>query len=416
MAGSSAVQLAGMVLAFLVGVQLARGLGVEAYGQYGIAMAVVTLASIPGEFGLPRLVTREVAAAASRKDFPGLFGVLRWSDRLIGRVGITVALITAAAAYLLLQRSSPEVAGAILWGAALVPLVAWLKVRGGALQGLHHVVLGQVPAVVVRPALFSLLLFALFQFLPRAGAPEAMLLNLVTAAAALALTAFWLRSRLPADRPAVLREDGRRWLASGAALGVTGGVTILQSQLLVFLLALFETDAEVGLFRIALSIMTVIAAPIAVVATVVSPLLASLHSQGDLARLKRLAKASARFQSAGVLLIAAPFLLAAEPIISAVFGPEYGAAAGATRILAISQVVSAVFGVNATLLNMTGEDRKVTRAICIALVANMAAAAVLIPWLGGAGAAWSFIVGVLVLNVMAWIDARRTAGVNTFLR
>ena len=57
-AGASAVHLAGMLFAVLVGVQLARGLGVEGYGQYGIAMAAIALASIPGEFGLPRLVTR----------------------------------------------------------------------------------------------------------------------------------------------------------------------------------------------------------------------------------------------------------------------------------------------------------------------------------------------------------------------
>ena len=65
-AGASAVHLVGMLFAFLVGVQLARGLGVEGYGQYGIAMAAIALASIPGEFGLSRLVTREVASSSAR--------------------------------------------------------------------------------------------------------------------------------------------------------------------------------------------------------------------------------------------------------------------------------------------------------------------------------------------------------------
>ncbi len=240
-----------------------------------------------------------------------------------------------------------------------------------------------------------------------------MALNFVTAAVALGLSAYWLRSRLPADRPAAFRQDGKAWIVSGLSLGLWSAASVLQSQLLVFLLAFFETDAGVGLFRIGLSIMVIIAVPITVVATVVSPLLASIHSQGEHARLQRLATIVARVQSAGVVLVAMPFLLATEPIVTFVFGAEYSAAAPIIRILAIAQVISALFGVNATLLNMTGKDRRVTRAIFIALIANLAAAALLIPFFGGVGAAWSFVVGVLVMNVQTWTDARRILNVNT---
>src|SRR5687768_836127 len=80
-AGTGAVQLAGMLVTFLVGIQLARGLGVEGYGLYGVAMAILSLASVPSEFGLPRLVIREVAGSAARRDLPALFGVIRWANK-----------------------------------------------------------------------------------------------------------------------------------------------------------------------------------------------------------------------------------------------------------------------------------------------------------------------------------------------
>ena len=68
-----------MVASFAVGVQLARLLGVEGYGYYGIALSVVTIAGIPGEMGLSRLVTREVASASAKGDLPHLFGAVRWT-------------------------------------------------------------------------------------------------------------------------------------------------------------------------------------------------------------------------------------------------------------------------------------------------------------------------------------------------
>lgn len=39
--GSAGLRIAGMGFGFLVGVQLARGLGADGYGVYGLAMSIV---------------------------------------------------------------------------------------------------------------------------------------------------------------------------------------------------------------------------------------------------------------------------------------------------------------------------------------------------------------------------------------
>ena len=171
-----------MAATFLVGLQLARGLGPGGYGQYGIAMAMLTLAAVPSEFGRPQLVTREVAAASAREQRERLFGVIAWADRVVLTLAIPLSVLIAAGAWLVLE--SRIVAVAVAVGAFAIPLVAFAKIRGAALQGLHFVVLGQTPITLLRPLLMSLMLAVLFLLMPGADASEAMALNVVTAAVA----------------------------------------------------------------------------------------------------------------------------------------------------------------------------------------------------------------------------------------
>lgn len=417
MAGSFAVQLAGMALTFLVGVQLARGLGVDRYGQYGIAMAVISLAGIPAEFGLPRLVTREVAAAQASGNSASLFGILRWSERqcyMMSAAVIGVILVGTLAAY---HKISAPVAVAILVGLPVIPLAALGRLRGAALQGLHHVVLGQIPPLVLRPLLFALLLFGLFTLDPQASASSAMVLNGITAAAALALGAYWVRSRLPANPTGDAAIDKKRWLGSSLVLGATAAMTsVFQTQITIIILALVASDAQVALLRLALSTMVVVAVPAAVTATVTSPFLASLYSANDRERLQKLATVAVRAQLAGVVLLSLPLLLFAEPIIGFVFGRDYEFAANALRILCLGQIFSAAFGVNASLLNMTRHERWLAGALAAGLVANVLLAAIFARSFGSSGAALGYTASLVIWNVIAWIGARREVGVNTLIR
>jgi O-antigen/teichoic acid export membrane protein len=414
-AGSGAVQFAGMVLTFLVGVQLARGLGIEGYGQYGIAMAVITLAGIPAHFGLPGLVVREVAAASARKDFPSLFGVIGWADRTSISIALPIALMTALGAYLFIGGHSSPVTRSIALGALTIPLVALTYIRGATLRGLDYAVLGQVPLNLLRPALFSALLFVLFAFWPGAGAADAMTLNVITAASAVVLAHLWLRPRLPRPRPTELVQHRRQWLSSCIPIGMNGAFSVIQGQVGILAIGLFSSDSDVALFRIAVSTVTVIAAPLTVVAVVVTPLLAKLSTQGDTRRLQHLCTRSAQAMAAGTIVLALPFVLWGSELISSVFGPDYAPALPALLVMSAAQVVNAAFGPSAMLLTMTRHERRVTRALFFGLIANLALLLLFVPAWGIVGAAAAMAGSVLVWNLLAWIDVRRLLGIQTSL-
>jgi O-antigen/teichoic acid export membrane protein len=412
-AGSGAVHLAGMLFTFLVGVQLARGLGVQGYGQYGIALAAISLASIPTEFGTPKLLTREVASSAARNDVPGLFGVLRWADRTALLLSLAAALLLAAGGFLFAIEESSAIAWAILFGAPMIPLVALARNRGAALQGLHHVIRGQVPFILIRPIAFSLLLFLTFALVPGAGAPQAMALNAVTAALAMVLGQLWLSRRLPPRPAAIGTGSSRAWMKSALSMALADGMRLGHFHVATLLLGLLASASDVGLFRIATSIAAVIGLPMLLMNTIVSPIVTRLHAESDQRRLQRLCTASARATTLGIAMLTLPFLFWGEGLIGAVFGGGFAPANTALLIVAAGLVVDAAFGHNASLLMMTGHEHRVTRAMFWGLLVSVVLTLALVPLWAEVGAAMATVGSLVVWNILTWLDARRLIGIET---
>lgn len=412
-AGTGAVRIASMVASFGVGVLLARGLGVEGYGIYGIALSILTLIGIPAELGISKLVVREVAGAVARKDHPHLFGVLRWGDRVAATISLVAAAGVVAAALVLSAIGRSTLGLALLVGAPMIPMMALSRIREGALQGLHYVVRGQIPANLLRPVfLFALLAGA--ALLGSAVSPSAAIaLYTVTAAAVLVVAQIWLRRRLPDTVPPKLVRNGRQWLASSIPMSITDAIRAVQFELAVLLLGVTIAPMVVGLFRISHVTAMMAAVPVQIVVSAGVSSMARLHAEEDHARLQRLLTTLTRLQVAGVVLLALPLLVAPEKLLSFAFGRSYVPAADALRVLSVGQIVNAAFGPNAAFLTMTHLEKRVTRAMFFALVVTSVSVPPLALIGGAEGAAFGLVGSLFCWNVLAWRDAWSIRGIDT---
>ena len=412
-AGTGAVRIGAMLASFLVGIQLARGLGVAGYGYYGIALSVISIAGIPGEMGLPPLVTREVAAADARGDAGHLLGVLRWSKRVALRLSAVMAVLVIVGALVLDQFRPSPLALALAAGAPTIPFMALARVNGGAQQGLKQIVRGQLPAFLLKPLAMSALLFSIFLVGVKLEPWNAMALYSLTAAAAWAIAMIWLSQSLPRHGQADEVQDGRRWVSIMIPMGLTQGMLALQGQMSVLLLGFMMSAADVGLFRISTATAVMISAPLAIMVAVAPPMISRLHEQQDRRHLQTLLTRSAQAQFAGVLFLSLPLFIAPQAILSLVYGADYKSAADVLRIILLGQLVSAGFGLNGSVLNMTHHERRVTRAMAIALLLNILSFTLFVPIWGLRGAAVGYVISMLAWNTTMWIDARRLVGVDT---
>jgi O-antigen/teichoic acid export membrane protein len=403
-----------MAASFASGVLLARMLGVEGYGYYGFAFSIITIGGIPGELGLPTLVLREIAAHDADGDPRHAERTLRWATRTALRLSGVIVLLLVAAAAAAFAADRRLLATAILFGAPAIPLMAIAKIDGGALQGLHHVVRGQVPPILFRPLLLTLLLLAAFLFNTGiGGAPGAMALYSLTSCFTLAAAHFWLRQRLPRTLSNEPVHGEKRWLATSIPFALVEGMRVLQGELSIVLLGLLASAAEVGIFRIATVTATMAAIGTIIVTYVTMPTIARLYSEREMPRLQKVVTAGAWIQFACVVVASIPLLVAAGPLLTLVFGSSYAVAAVALKIIAVGQIANAAFGPNVTLLNMTGHERRVTRAMAISLAVNLVGVAAVAGRWGATGAAAAYVAALLCWNVLTWLDARRLVGVET---
>lgn len=412
--GSAGLRVLGMGFSFLVGVQLARGLGVEGYGIYGLAMSIIALLNVPTQFGVPQLLTREVAAAHARDDWPRIRAVLTWASRTVSIATLVVLLLLGLLVLAWPQADTGGLMATLAWGLALVPLIALANVRGAALRGLQRIVLGQMPEVLLRPAAYSLMLAVAFLVAPSLGPASAMALHAAAAGVTFTIAAHWLRKMTPKSGTAEVSVAVRKqWLASAIPMALNQGIWVLQGHIAVLLLGVFANTTAVGLYRVSYATMIMAATPIALLIAIAGPVVAKLHAQGDRTRLQRMAPLVAAAMVSGAGLLSAPFVLAGSWILEAVFGAEFQEALPALLVLCSGQIISAAFGANAPILNMTGHERRVTRAFAVSLLINTAVALVLLPLWDEVGAAMASSLALIFWNLLMWNDARTLVGVDT---
>jgi len=405
-----------MAFTFLVGVQLARGLGTEGYGVYGMAMSILALLAIPIEFGLPQLLTREVAVAKTKSDWAVLCGVLRWSTCYVAAFSIMTACLVLAWLGISDHGMETEFGRAVLVGLVMVPLVALGKLREAALRGLQYIVRGQLPEAVLRPASFAALFFIGSLMVPEPAPWHAMAVGVVSAGLSFYVAAVMLRWVLDAraDR-SVVSTKGWEWWRRSLPMATTEGIRVLQPHLLILLLGWMSTAETVGIFRVATSLVLFLAIFETLFDVVAAPVLARLHAEGDHGRMQRTLAWCSAGMFVGSLGLLLPFAIGGESIMRFLFGAEYVQAAPLLLILGAGVVLNAAFGVSAALLNMTGHQKKVTHASAVSLTILGLIAVPAINFLGVTGAAWANVFAMFAWKLFAWIDAKRLLNLDTSL-
>src|SRR5690606_3420617 len=132
----------------------------EGYGTYGLAMSIIAMLTIPTEFGVPQLLTREVAAAQVNGDTGRIRAVIRWGRRTVLSTSGAVAVLVLGWLWWSRKGFTSPLGMTLAAGLVMVPLVAVGNLQSASLRGLQHIVKGQIPDTLLRPVLFSLLLAA----------------------------------------------------------------------------------------------------------------------------------------------------------------------------------------------------------------------------------------------------------------
>ena len=403
---TAAIRFGGMAFMFATSVFLARALGAREFGIYGSVMAIAAILAVPAQFGLPQLATRQISIARVNKDWMRVRATLVWFSVLVFSGSIAMIILVAVGYHWLPVGYRLNHFVAYLWGIAVVPVIAGISLGTGILRGFRCIVGANLYDGVFRPGLMLLaLLMTYFSGQTMNVGSILALQALCGAAVFLTCTIHILRILPQPVLAASTQRFERRLVASAPPMAGTEISRILDGQYAIILLSMIGPFADVGFFRIALSMAAFISLPMSLINLVAMTHIAEMHGTGDHAGLQDFAKVSSLICFISTLFITLGLIFFGKSFLIFLYGAEYKAAWLPLVLIGLAHTINAFFGSQAIILNMAGEEKSVLKAFSFMPVIGIVVLLSLFPILGvlaaGVAVIFSYLVQSLILSSRA---------------
>jgi O-antigen/teichoic acid export membrane protein len=408
-----AIRIAAVGLEFTCLLVLAHALPAGTYGVYVLMMSCVAIGAVPATFGFDRLLVREVAARQASGDWSLLKALLRRALRATIASSIFVALVLLAIAGWALPPQNAELATAMRFAAALIPVVALLRLRQAALQGFGHVVAGQLPESIVQPVLM-IALTAAAAIVVQAPRTSGLVFGLQLAATTAALTfgVILLRRRLPKALTAAAPDDrAREWLGTGLAFMWLVAMSALHTNVDTILVGALAGPDDAGVYRVATQLAMFVGLPLTAVSIAMAPSISALHATGRHEELQRRLAGAARTIFVCAALVAIFVAFAGSRVLAA-FGADFGVGYVPAMVLVVAYLFHSAMATSSYLLFMTSHERAATLAFMAGVAINVTANLLLTPQYGILGAAIATGISLCVVSFACACLAWRLTGVN----
>jgi O-antigen/teichoic acid export membrane protein len=285
-------------------------------------------------------------------------------------------------------------------------------------RGLHDIRLASIFFNLVNGALLAIFLGVLWLLKGQASLPVVILLAAGSNFVAVLLAAGLLYRKVASFPSGHATSD---IVGFGGLVRVGLPLLVVNMSLLIlaqgyvdmWILSAFRSEEEVAVFGAAARIGFLVAMPMQVVNSVVSPLIAQMYAQGRQQELQPTLRAVATLASVPAFAALVGFVLLGGAILGLVFGDFYRVGAMALVLLSIAQFINVWVGPAGTTLVMAGHQT-------VAMVITIAGGLVMIAgglWLAGpygvTGVAVATAAGIIVTNLSYWLVARRRTGMWT---
>jgi len=412
---SLALRIAGLISTFALGVVLARALGPAEYGIYGLVVSVAALVMTISSLGTPQLAVRELSVRSAQGDWAGVKALIR----SFGLASAAAALLLGAMAIclgLILAPAGDRTPTYILLGALLTLTTTVTALTAAELRGLDAMVKGQFMDIAGRPTVAFLIIVALVVAGLSLRAVDALWIQVVISAAAATISLIWIRNILPSEVGPMPAASRVAWIGAAVPLWMVDVLRQVDGTYGMILMGWFASADDLGIYRVSLSCMMVVAMPISILHIIQAPTVSKLHKFGQLEELQNLLGAT----SAWMVALVAPITLAAwligRPAIILVFGVVYADAWLPLFILCLAQLAFGIFGMGPILLAMCEGERHLIKIYILSVGLAVLAAIPLVMAYGAPGAAAAMVISNFLIGFLSWRYGKSRLGVDsTFL-
>lgn len=416
-AGGFVARVAAAGAAFLSSAVLFRVMGPEAFGTYSFALAWLMVLATVGRLGFNKSAIRYLAAYRGHQDWGRIRGFMLYCRRTTYWISIGAGVIGAAVVLLFWNPIEAHFGGAsflytMLLALLSLPLLSYLQVSEGVLDGFKRVGQSQIPLRIARPGLIALMTLAVFSWtsmgrIASSGGGEvlsaeaSMVINLVATLLSLMLAGVLVRRTLPPEtRSASPVYERNEWFTTSRDMMWTSGFNLVIFEADLILLGILSGPEDVAVFNVATKVAQLLVIALTSTNAILYPIAADLFARGKTADLQRIVTIGANAVFA-VAAIGAVTLYLGTGVLEMLYGPEVRGSIPLLYVLVVGQIVNAFTGPALLLLNMTGHQRDSARIMGFTAIINVALNVGLIYAYGGIGAAYATATSIILWNAIA---------------
>jgi O-antigen/teichoic acid export membrane protein len=394
---------------YLFKVYLARELGAEALGIYALGMTITGLLGVFNAFGLPQSAVRFVAAYCAtgrvellRRFIARCISLLLISNLLLGGLLLLIGPVIAVRFY-----HTPALGKYFGLFAMIMLLGVLTTFLGQVLAGYKDVMRRTVITNFIGTPLTMVLTVSLVML--GLGLRGYILAQVLGASAMLVLLTVSVVKLTPAGQSLMISMlsplENQVASFSTFALGV-GLLEFVMAQSDKVLIGVYLSARDVGVYAVAMALVSFVAIVLQSVNQIFSPIIADLYSRSEHAMLARIFQTLTKW-SLGLTLPLAAVMIIFAPVLMRIFGPDFEIGWPILVIGTVGQLVNCGVGSVGYLLLMSGHQRDLIRIQSVMAIVMVAIGILLIPRWGVVGAAAAATITNLLSNLWYLREVRR---------
>lgn len=400
-----------IVMAFIIGVILARSLSVEMFGNYSFILALITISMSLVTAGFPRLLTREIAVYKLNQEYKlinGIFNIAAISVMFFsGLFAVVVFLIYLSGN---MQNWGLEI---IFAGTLSLFLLSLASVYESATCGLGYVLVGQLSNKVVKPGIHLFFLLILIWGFYDGVITTKLAIYAFTLATFIGFlfASYTFNMKRRNYKCSQKKFDISHWYSGFWRMSFLGWMAAINLELSVILLGVLGGSVDVANYRVAVQVAMLIPFGLIVMRTIQMPVLSKACHSNQQVELQRLVTRICNISLGMALPVLLITLFFAEELIVFLFGAGYVGAATILFILSLGQIVNVSSGTNGLLMIASYEENTLLKSQGVTLILNIILCIILIPRLGAMGAAIASAISLSLMNIYLVINIYLKMGI-----
>lgn len=390
---------------FVMGIIMARFMGVEQYGLYSLAYTAFPMFGSLVMFSLDTTLVRYIPMYESRQDRESLRGVLQIGLLIPFILGVLggICLLALAGPIAELIFKEPQLVP-VLWVAAIgFPFHTLLVAAVGAMRGfnrMRHIVIARDMAVSSIKLILVVVILATIGL----NAINMMIIHIIGELVGSVLLLRFLHQLFPLNRSwQASRYHFREVLHFCLPLYGSDLIGSVRGNLQTLLLGSLNTVTSVGFFTVAQRVNLVTTIFQGGINIAAMSVISKLQSQGEYKQLGNFYQIVTKWLLAINLPLVLITIFFAKPILS-IFGDDFISGSTILIILSCGSLVDAATGINGPMISMTGHTKLNTLNTIIALILGLVLSALLIPYWGAVGAAITAAISTSVVNLIRTLE------------